>query len=92
MVGPDGDDDLKGSPEPVEDRSPSGKLYDRLKDFMWCYPGGWLVCIGDGSHDGKPAIHVMVSRKLRHFESDKIPAEVDGVPVFVKVSGIMRMN
>jgi hypothetical protein len=83
--------ELKRSPEPTDiSRTPAGKLYDRLKGAMWCYPGGWLACIVAGSHEGKPAIYVMTSRELYGFERDKIPAEVDGVPVIVKVAGIPR--
>ncbi len=63
------------------------KLYDQLKHLFWC-DGGFVVCIGEGDN----TIHVYVKRKLQTHEAELIPVEVDGFPVKITVSGIMRLN
>lgn len=79
----------------AEPKSPlsiaASKLHAKLIRHFWT-DGGFLQAVGEGQHDGKPAVYVYLARKVMGHEEHLIPKEVDGIPVITKVIGKVRIS
>jgi len=59
------------------------RVQERHEDRLMATPG--VVGVGVGERHGRPVLLVMV--KERTPEVDRLPQEIDGVPVEVEVTG-----